>query len=68
MRKNIEKPKKTNKIMKPNIEKAKRHLKKIREIVSKIKSPLANMSEEEVIEKIRKDREKLWEERFAPRS
>jgi hypothetical protein len=54
--------------VKPNIEKAKKHLKRIREIVSRTKSPFVNMSEEEVIEKIRRDREKLWEEKFATRS
>ena len=54
--------------MTPNIEKAKRHLKKIRDIVSKTKSPFAHMSEEKVIEKIRRDRDQLWKEKFAVRS
>lgn len=51
-----------------NITKARRHLQKIREIISKRKSPLANLREEEVIEKIRKDRENIWEEKLAARS
>ena len=48
--------------------KAKRHLKKIRDIVSKRISPLSNMQMSQVIEKIRKDREKIWEAKFAVRS
>ena len=51
--------------MKLNIAKIKRHLEKLREIVSKRKSPFAHMSEQQVINKIRKDREKIWEEKFA---
>lgn len=50
-----------------NIIKAKKHLEKAREIISKRKSPLANMREVDVIEKIRKDREAIWEEKLAAR-
>ena len=48
--------------------KAKRHLEKIRESLVKNNSPLLNMTAEEIIAKIRKDREKLWEEKLAHRS
>ncbi len=54
--------------MKSNITKAKRHLQKLREIVAKSKSPLAHMTAEEVIQKLRKDRERIWEEKLATRS
>ncbi len=51
-----------------NITKAKRHLEKAREIISKKRSPFFRMKEEEVIEKVRKDRQDIWEEKLAPRS
>jgi len=53
---------------KMNIKEAKRHLAKIREIVSQTRSPFTGMSKDEAIEKIRKVREKLWEEKLASRS
>ncbi len=53
---------------KTNIKQAKKHLAKIREIVSQTRSPFAGMSKDEAIEKIRKVREKLWEEKLAARS
>ena len=54
--------------MKPNAIKAQKHWERAKEMVSKRKSPFAGMSEQDVIDKIRKDREKIWEEKFAPRS
>ena len=48
--------------------KAQKHWERAKEMISKRKSPFVGMSEEEVIAKIRKDREKIWEEKFAPRS
>ena len=53
--------------MREVIEKAKRHLQKIRRLAAKRKSPLSGMTKEEVINKIRRDREKIWEERLALR-
>jgi hypothetical protein len=51
-----------------NSQKAQKHLKKIYQLMSQKKSPFENMSEEEVISHLRKTREKLWEEKLAPRS
>ena len=50
---------------KPNIEKAKKHLAKIRELMSQTRSPFAGMSKDEAIEKMRKIREELWEQKLA---
>lgn len=50
-----------------NIEKAKKHLAKIRELVAQTRSPFAGMTKDEAIEKMRKIREKLWEEKLAAR-
>lgn len=50
------------------VRKAQRHLQRIREVIAKRKSPFCNAREEEVIEKIRKDRENIWEEKLAARS
>ncbi len=52
---------------KRNIKEAKKHLAKIREIVSQSHSPFAGMSKDEAIEKMRKIREELWEEKLAAR-
>jgi hypothetical protein len=52
---------------KPNIEKAKKHLAKIRELMSQAPSPFAGMTKDEAIEKMRKIREALWEEKLAAR-
>ena len=53
---------------KPDIKKAKAHLVKLRQLVSQRKSPLAEMSEEEAIEAIRKTREELWSKKLAVHS
>ena len=42
-----------------------KHLKKIRQLMSKVKSPYESMSKQQIIDKIRKIREKLWEEKLA---
>lgn len=47
---------------------AKKHLDRIYQIMSRVKSPLEGMSDEEIIKKLRKTREEIWEEKFAPRS
>jgi hypothetical protein len=47
--------------------KAKKHLKKIREIISQNPPPIYKMSKDDVIKKLRKTREEIWEEKFALR-
>lgn len=44
---------------------AKKHFDKIREIVQRTPSPLKGMTKEEVIEHMRKTREKLWSEKIG---
>jgi len=53
---------------KADIKQAKKHLAKIQEIVSQTRSPFAGMNKDEAIEKMRKVRQKLWEEKLASRS
>ena len=50
---------------KVNIKKANMHLAKLRRLATREKSPLAEMSEEEVIKTIRKTREELWDKKLA---
>ncbi|MFH1190809.1 MAG: hypothetical protein V1670_01250 [Candidatus Omnitrophota bacterium] len=45
-----------------------KHIQKIRQLMSKVKSPYAGMKEQEIIDEIRKTREKLWEEKLAGHS
>lgn len=54
--------------MRRNIAEGKKLLKKLRERISKRRSPFAGMNEEEVIARLRKTREELWEEKLAARS
>ncbi len=44
------------------------HIRRIRQLMDKVKSPYVGMSKQKIIEKIRKTREKLWEEKFAAHS
>jgi len=46
---------------------AKEHLKKIREIIAQNPPPIYKMSKDEIIKKLRKTREEIWEEKLAPR-
>ena len=46
-------------------EEAIKHLEKIQQLMSKTCSPYAGLSKQEAIDKMRKVREKLWEEKFA---
>ncbi len=46
-------------------QKALKHLKKIRKLMSKVKNPYEGMSQQEIIDEMRKTREKLWEEKIA---
>jgi hypothetical protein len=47
---------------------AKKLLHELRESISKRTSPFTGMSEEEVIEHMRKIRKKLWDNKFAART
>ena len=51
-----------------NMREIKRRFKRIRELMSKVKSPYQGMSKQEIINQIRKNREKLWGEKFVARS
>lgn len=45
-----------------------KHIQNIRQLMSKVKSPYAGMNEQQIIDEIRKTREKLWEEKLAGHS
>ena len=68
MRCGIMKIMKVTTITKPNVKKAQRHLAKLRELVSKRKHPFSNMTEEEIINTLRKTREEIWGKKLAARS
>lgn len=48
-----------------HIKQAKKHLKKIRELVAQRPSPFEGMTEEDVIERLRKTRKELWEKKLV---
>lgn len=52
---------------KAGIEKARRSFQKARELLAQHGSPLDKFTKEEIIARIRKTREQLWEEKLAPR-
>jgi len=54
--------------IKARIKEADKHFRKIKEIVAKTPNPLAGMSEEQIIEKLRKTREELWEKKIGSRT
>jgi hypothetical protein len=54
--------------MKPNIKKAKKHFEALRELASTGKHPFEGMTEEQVIERLRKTRKELWDKKLAPRT
>jgi len=54
-------------MVKPNPKKAKKHLEKLREIIAKNPPPIYKLSEDEIIEKLRKTREEMWKEKVAVR-
>lgn len=54
--------------MKPAISKAKKYIDKIKKSLSRRKPHLSYAREQEIIDKIRKTRERIWEERLAARS
>lgn len=45
----------------------KKSFERIRQIMSKTKNPYKGMSKQEIINQIRKNREKIWEEKLAGR-
>jgi len=47
---------------------AKKHFNRIRELVSQRPSPFEGMTEEQVIEQLRKTRKELWEKKLVARS
>jgi len=53
---------------KRNAQKALKHIEKIQQLMSKVHSPYAGLTKQQAIDKMRKIRTKLWEEKFAPRS
>ncbi len=55
-------------MVKPDVKEAKLHLSKLRQLVSRKRTPFNGMSEEEVIEAIRKTREELWSKKLAVRT
>jgi hypothetical protein len=50
------------------VSKAKRHIARARELSHRVKSRLPKMKEAQVIAKVRKDRQMIWESKFAARS
>lgn len=50
------------------IKKAKMRLERIRQLMSRVRSPYQGMTKQQIIDQIRKTREKLWEEKFATHS
>lgn len=57
-----------NKSNRHRIEMAKKHFQRIRELVAQKPSPFAGMTEEEVIEQLRKTRKRLWEKKLVART
>lgn len=47
---------------------AQEQLARIRRLIDKSHSPLARMTEQQVIQALRKTREELWEAKVAPRT
>lgn len=54
--------------MRKDIEKSKKRLNKIRQLMSRVRSPYEGMSKQEMIDSIRKTRERLWEEKLVAHS
>ena len=53
--------------MKRNVAYTRKQLRKIRELATKVRSPFRGLTLEQAIEKMRKVRQELWEEKFAAR-
>lgn len=56
------------KTKKPDPKRAMQHFEKLCRLVSQRKSPFEGMTEEEVIEKLRKTRKELWGKKLASRT
>ena len=56
------------KIKKSNAKRAMQHFEKLCQLVSQRKSAFESMTDEEVIKKLRKTREDLWEKKLASRT
>jgi hypothetical protein len=54
--------------MKKETVEVKRGFARIRQLMSKVRSPYRGMTKQEIIDQIRKTREKLWEEKLATHS
>jgi hypothetical protein len=52
-------------MIKSNIKKSKMRLEKIKQLMSKARSPYKGKNKQEIINEIRKIREKLWETKLA---
>ncbi len=55
------------KTRKPDPKRARKHLERLYQLASQSKSPFEGMTKEEIIKKLRKTREQLWEEKLASR-
>ena len=55
------------KMKKPDPKRAKQHLDKLREIIAQNPPPIYQLTKDEIIEKLRKTREEIWEEKLAAR-
>lgn len=51
--------------MKKDTQILKKHISKIRQLMFKVHSPYRGMAKQEIIDEIRKTREKLWVEKLA---
>jgi hypothetical protein len=55
-------------MMRKATQEAKRRIEKIRQLMAKAHSPHRRMTKQEIIDEIRKTREKLWEAKLATHS
>lgn len=51
--------------MRKDIKKSMERINKIQQLMSKVRSPYRGKSKQEIVEEIRKTRERIWEEKFA---
>ncbi len=56
------------KTKKPDAKRALQHFEKLCQLVAQRKSSFEGMTEEEIIEKLRKTRKELWDEKLASRT
>lgn len=53
------------KTKKPDVKRAKKHLERLYKLADQGNSPFEGMTKEEVIKRLRKTREEIWEEKLA---